>query len=279
MARAVKALLAYLILFSERIHARDVLAGLFWGDSSENRARSCLSTALWRLRKILEPQGIPKGTYLLTPSPGEVGFNSQSNHWLDAAEFESHAKSILAKPYQDLATGEVRQLEKVSKLYSGDLLEGFYDDWALTERERLRSLYVKSQAHLLGYYSQKAGYDKALTCGHRILNLDPLREEIHREMMRLYMVSGRRAQAVRQYEKCCKILEAELGVPPMEETRALCAQVIEGHAGEPLWSPSHGNRSPAHQALQQLKEALGGFDDTKEKLRQVGELLEQLIED
>ena len=71
----LKGILAYLVLFSERIHAREVIAGLFWGDSTEDHARSCLNTALWRLRKILEPDGIPKGTYLLTPSTGSMSQN------------------------------------------------------------------------------------------------------------------------------------------------------------------------------------------------------------
>jgi len=71
----IKGLLAYLLLFRHRFHTREVLADLFWGDQSEDRARKCLSTALWRLRKVLEPDGIRRGTYLVTTSRGEVGFN------------------------------------------------------------------------------------------------------------------------------------------------------------------------------------------------------------
>jgi DNA-binding SARP family transcriptional activator len=279
VGRALKGMLAYLVLFSGRIHAREVLAGLFWGDSTENHARSCLSTTLWRLRKILEPDGIPKGTYLLTPPTGEVGFNPESNHWLDVTELESHAQPILAKPYEALATHEVREMEKALDLYSGDLLEGFYEDWALTERERLRSLYIKSQAHLLGYYGQNGGYDKALACGHCILNLDPLREEIHREMMRLYVDCGRRIQAIQQYDKCCRILDAELGVPPMEETQALHARILEGNAREQVQSHSSESLSPAHQALKQINKALQGFDEAAGELRQAGDLLKEHLDD
>ena len=53
ITRGVKALLAYLLLFRHRMHPREVLAGVFWGDHSEDRARSCLSTAIWRLRQAL----------------------------------------------------------------------------------------------------------------------------------------------------------------------------------------------------------------------------------
>ena len=220
-------LLAYLVLFRERTHARETLTGLFWGDSSGDRARSCMSTAIWRLRKALEPPGVSRGAYLLTTAAGEVGFNTAGSHWIDVAQFESQAARILTLPCQALEAGDAREMEKSLNLYNGDLLESYYEDWALGERERLRSLYLKSQAHLLGYYSHQGIYDRALACGHDILNLDPLREEIHREMMRLYMKSGRRARALQQYETCRDILANELDVAPMEETRALRVQIVE----------------------------------------------------
>ncbi len=62
ITRAVLSLLAYLLVYRRRIHPREVLTALFWGDHSEERARSCLSTALWRLRRVLEPGDTAKGT-------------------------------------------------------------------------------------------------------------------------------------------------------------------------------------------------------------------------
>ena len=276
IGRGVLRLLAYLVLFRERTHAREALAGLFWGDSSEDRARSCMSTALWRLCRVLEPPGVPRGAYLLTTAAGEIGFNTGSNYWLDVAQLESHAARILSKPCHALEAGYVREIEKVLKLYAGDLLEGYYEDWALSERERLRSLYLKSQAHLLGYYSHKGLYDRALACGHYILNLDPLREEIHREMMRLYMESRRRARALQQYETCRKILETQLGVPPMEETRALRDQIVKRSTLEPPHSCFDGNPDTPHQASQQIHEALGDLDKVAGKLRRTAARLEEL---
>lgn len=276
--RGVIGLLAYLVLFRERTHAREALAHLFWGDSSEDRARSCLSTAIWRLRKVLEPPDVPRGAYLLTTAAGEVGFNTESNYWLDVAQLESHSAGILSRPCHALEVGDVLELEKVLKLYVGDLLEGYYEDWTLSERERVRSLYLKSQAHLLGYYSHKGIYDRALVCGHRILELDPLREEIHREMIRLYMKSGRRARAVQQYETCRNILETELGVPPMEETRALRVQIVESGALEPAHACFQGNPETPHQASQGIHEALGYLDKAEENLRRTAVRLEELLD-
>jgi DNA-binding SARP family transcriptional activator len=270
-------LLAYLVLFREQNHAREYVAGLFWGDSNEDRAHSCLRTALWRLRRVLEPQGVPRGVYLLTTAAGEIGFNKESNYWLDVEQLESHAARILKKPCHALEDNEVREIEKILKLYAGDLLEGYYEDWAFNERERLRSLYLKSQAHLLGYYSHKGDYDSALACGHYILNMDPLREEIHREMMRLYMESGRRARAIQQYETIRNLLEAELRVPPMEETRLLRNQIVERSALQPAHSCFQGNDTP-HQTLQQIYEALRDLDKVGKKLGRTAARLEKFID-
>ena len=241
LSRTVKELLAYLTLFRHRIHAREVLAGLFWGDHSDDRARSCLSTALWRLRKVLEPGDVPRGTYLLTTAAGDIGFNRESEHWLDIDVFEQHGRRILARPYQSLTHMEVRQLENALKLYRGELLEGFYEEWALRERERLRSVYLHSLAHLLQYYRHKKVYKKGLACGHKILDLDPLREEIHREMMRLYYRNGQRALALRQFDNCSSILEKELGVPPMEETQLLRIRIFNRSDANQVQKHSQGD--------------------------------------
>ena len=70
----------------------------------------------------------------------------------------------------------------------------------------------------------------ALRCGQQILTLDPLREDVHRELIRLHLRRGHRALALHQYEQCRAVLDDELGVEPMEETRALCAALLPSTA-------------------------------------------------
>jgi hypothetical protein len=82
ITRELQLLLAYLLLQRHRVHSRDVLAGVFWGEQSQEKARGSLNTALWKLKKILEPDGIPHGTYLKFIHPGEVD-HKESSHWLD----------------------------------------------------------------------------------------------------------------------------------------------------------------------------------------------------
>lgn len=278
LPRAGQSLFAYLLLHRDRTHRREVIADTFWGDIGAHRARNCLNTALWRLRRVLEPDGIPRGAYLTTTGAGEIGFNWASDHWLDVATFEDRVKRVLARPARAMEANDIRTLERALALYTGELLEGFYDDWTLRERERLHRLYLNSLAHLMRSYGQRGATDDALRYGQRILELDPLREDIQREMMRLYLASGRRARAVRQYEACCQVLARELGVEPMPETQAIYAEARRSPGQLLEIAPALDLPEPGEyqRALQELRLAKEDLAQAQLRLLRAIQLVEQL---
>jgi DNA-binding SARP family transcriptional activator len=274
ITREIQALLAYLLLHRHRVHSREVLADIFWGQHTQERARGSLNTALWKLKKVLEPAGIPAGTYLRTNYSGEVRFNDESPHWLDIEVFEEEIKRILICPFQTAESKHLIDLERVVELYKGDLLEGFYNDWALQERERLRALHLKALVYLLKYYGFQKFYDKAIGFGQQILSLDPLREDIHREMMKVYVRHGQRAMAVRQYELCRSMLASELGIPPMEETQALYAQILHGtDMSHPIVISAE--QTSFAQALRQLSDASQAIELATEQIQRALRLIAQ----
>jgi DNA-binding SARP family transcriptional activator len=250
------------------------LAGFFWGDHIDDRARRCLSSALWRLRRVLEPDGIRPGTYLLT-STAEVGFNWNSNHWLDVAIFEEQVGQILSKPSPAMEEADVQKLAQALQVYCGGLLSGFYEDWVLRERERLRNLYVNCLARLMNYCEYHKAFERSLAYGRQILERDPLREEIHRKMMRLYMASGQRALAMRHYELCCNVLATELGIRPMEETQALYNRIVEGQTNNRYSSAANEPMLSRRHALQQLHLAMQGLEEARTQLQCAIQLVEQ----
>ena len=248
LTREIQALLAYLLLYRHRVPPREVLASLFWAEQSQEKAHRALNTALWRLKRALEPEGIPAGTYLSSHSDG-VGFNCQSQYWLDVEVFERETIHLITCPTQATDESHMQALEKILELYQGELLENHYADWALRERERLRALYLKSLTYLVQYYKFQKEYEKATAYGLKILDLDPIREDIHRDLMRLYLESGQRALAARQYGICQLTLAEELGVLPMEETRMLYVQIFP---------EVHQNHSPhISKETLHLEQALG----------------------
>ncbi len=160
----VQSLFAYLLLHRERTHSREMLADVFWGNRSDGKARRCLNTALWRLRSALEPEGIDRGAYLISTDAGELGFNCASDHWLDVAVFEERVRQALASPSHQVEEADVQCLRESMQLCRAELLEGFYDDWVLRERERLRLLYLRCLRRLMHAYRQQGALEESLAC-------------------------------------------------------------------------------------------------------------------
>lgn len=276
LTRSVQSLLAYLLLHRHRLHAREALAGLLWGNLDEERARSCLSTALWRLRQALEPNGTGRGTYLVTPVSGEVGFNQESEHWLDVDDFESASESATSKPFHSLDRHDAERLERALSLYTGDLMEGFSEDWMLRARERYWCLHLNALMCLAQYHGYHGEYEKGLSFGQRVLAMDPLREEMHRYLMRVYLETGERAAAVRQYETCREVLTRELNIEPMEETKKLWARALGKGASEGPMTRIRARGEPLEQAICELRDAVRGFQDAKGALERAVALVERL---
>jgi DNA-binding SARP family transcriptional activator len=273
-----KAMLAFLLLNgrpgSQQLgHRREVLADRFWGKQEERQARRSLSTTLWRLRRELEPDDTPKGTYLIAPPTGEVGFNFKSDHWLDIIAFESKVAAGMARPVGEMEPEDAQALEEAHLLYRGELLEDCYGDWVYRERERL------NLPRLMRYYEHHGRYQKSLACALNILAIDPLREQVHRHIMRLHASNGQRALAVQQYELCRQILAEELGIQPMAETQALNREILSADNRLPSQAePISNNPGALQMAFQQLKAAMRSVDEAQTQLRQARKLVARLVE-
>lgn len=236
-------LLAFLLLNHQQRVTRQAAIEVFWSDQPEARARRSLATALWRLRRAFEEHGAGD------PSPLQAGITSLrlvGGYWLDVAEFERAARLATSVRVEEASDGLARQLDDALKLYRGELLGSVTDDWAVDERARFELMRQECLAYLMRYASLHGDTDSGLHYGALLLRSDPLREDIHREMMRLYVRTGQRAMAVRQYEACRNALAAELGIAPMEETRRVLQWATDASDPTPL------QRSPSLEDLTEM---------------------------
>lgn len=234
LTSSVELMLAYLVLNRDNFHPRAQLVGLFWPDADEARARNCLNTTLWRLRRVLAPASGNRAPILLTGPRGDVAFNPDPTLWLDVAEFLDCAHAGLrAAGSPEAGQDGIARLEEAVRLYRGELLPGHYDDWVLRERERLHEVRRQCLLHLMGRHQTRGDYGAAIDFGRELLEDDPLREDVHRALMRLYAADGRRAHAVQQFHRCAALLAEELNIPPMPETRLLYERILRGDAVDP----------------------------------------------
>jgi predicted ATPase/DNA-binding SARP family transcriptional activator len=210
------ALLAYLAFYRQRSHPRDFFIELLWPDSALEAARTNLSVALNALRHQLEGPDIPPGAILMADRL-QVRLHPDA-FTTDVAAFES----LLQR-----AEGETEFEKRISlqrqalDLYQGDLLPGFYEDWILTERDRLRDLYLSTLRKAVKGYAEIREYECAIECSHRMVQADPLREGAYHNLMRLYLAVGRPQDALHQYETLEHLLQKELQISPSAPLREL----------------------------------------------------------
>jgi DNA-binding SARP family transcriptional activator len=214
-ARKVRALLAYLAIHPGRAHGRDRLTGLLWPDVGDVQARQSLRQALAGLRRAISKTGalvVDADTVAIDPSRVNV----------DVPHFE-----------RLVGEGGPARLEQAAVLYRGDLLDGFqvrspaFEDWLVAERERLRELARQALAKLLEHQIRTGAAEAAIHTSRRLLALDPLREDVHRALMRLYVAQGQRGAALREYQSCVGILRRELGVEPEPATKRLYQEILQ----------------------------------------------------
>ena len=275
LSRSSQALFAYLLL-QQHLVSRDVLMDVFWMDHSPDRARSSLTTALWRLRQLLEPDHIRSGTYLVAKNTGEIGFNWDSDHWLDTEMFGQHIYPLLRKPIGDLGEDDLKEIEGILIHYRGELLEGMYEDWALRERERFRSLHLNCLTRLMECYAGRKNFEQSIALAHEILGRDPVREEIHRALMRLYLESGQRTLAMRQYFQCRELLDHELGVSPLEETQLLYQQISAPLRPGAREAVGHASNQDIIQLGHELQLVIQSLGETARALQRIHETLNSM---
>ncbi len=223
----VKLLFFYLILFRHMRHPRQVLAGLFWGNYAEAQARHSLNTALWRLRQWINALNVKPAPYFVIESE-QIALNVAAC-WLDTTEFEERV--IWARQMNAAAPDQAAaSLKRAVELYRGELLEGCYADWCLIERDRLHQLFLQSLVHLIVYHAGRREYPQAIACAQRILQDDPLREDVQRELMKLFALNDQPAEALQQYRRCEIALREDLGIAPMSETQNIFRQLIKSSA-------------------------------------------------
>lgn len=214
-------LLCYLLLHRERGHTREALAGLFWPDAPDSLSKKYLRQAIWRLSSALANPAGPaqaESNQLLIVHPDWIRVNTEAEWWLDVAAFEQAYDLYRDTPSEELADAQAQALEAAAFLYRGDLIETWYQDWCVYERDRLRLTYLAMLDQLMSHCEARGRYAKGIAHGQCVLRYDSARESTHRQLMRLYYRAGDRTTALRQYDRCATALAKHFNLPPARET-------------------------------------------------------------
>ena len=223
-SKKAQALLAYLASPIGLSHRREKLASILWSDRPEESARQNLRQCLTTIRKM---SGGGEGLPIF--AEGDCLRLDRKNVAVDVAEFE-----------QALRSRDPNDLMRAFTLYRGEFLEGLnlqaelIEEWLVAERRRLRTIAIEGLVQLLEHQQRSGAYEEAMQTALRLLSIDPLQEEVHRSLMRLYDESGNTAQALRQYIICEETLRRELAVEPESATKELRREILRSRQVSPL---------------------------------------------
>lgn len=225
--------LGYLILKSKRPPTRDAVAFALFPDEDEEKARGSLRRNLSYLLSSLP--SINGGEPFVIADTERVAWNPAAPAHVDVLAFER----AIAEGRDDDALAE----------YAGQLLPTLYDDWTTADRERLREAANDALARIIARDRSLRKFDAATASAHRLLEDDPWREDIVRQLMAIRYEAGDRAGALATFAQFEARMRHEMGAEPMAETLALQEAILRG-ARLATSEPATPKRSPEFTELE-----------------------------
>jgi DNA-binding SARP family transcriptional activator len=265
-----RALLAYLAV-EVQAQRREKIAGLLWPNQNDTQARQNLSQAVHSLRGLFMPVNDEPPLFII--SGQEIKLNPDAKVWVDVAEFLALLEACERHPHPQQANCEAcfERLQQAVVLYRGDFLADFslkdnqpFEEWSTLLRERFHRRALRLMHQLAECLEQRGEIEPALEYAWRQVELEPLREASHRQVMHLLAASGRRSEALAQFSALQHLLQDSLGVTPDGETLALYEHILaQVHRSAVL--PAGEVRLPA---------ALTPFIVRQDELRELAALLD-----
>lgn len=197
---------------------REELCFTFWPDVPDAEAHRHLSHLLSQLRQSLPLPAVVR-------SKNELVDLDRNLIWSDCAVFWSACTSDCE---------DVTRVKQALELHRGPFMYGFslpacpeFTNWVAAQRTQYQRLYLDALTTVIDVEARQANYNRAIFYARRYLRVNELAEDIHRQLMMLHLQAGDRPSALQQYERCVYVLNRELGIEPLPETRAVYRAIMD----------------------------------------------------
>ncbi|MHB8873232.1 MAG: BTAD domain-containing putative transcriptional regulator [Myxococcaceae bacterium] len=216
------ALFKILLLRGGQPVGRDTLVEQLWPGVGERAGANRLHGVVHALRAALEGLGGSKRSRYVRNEGDQYFFDRSAPHRVDLFAFGESVERGLRERRAGRATEARLALEAAVSACGGELFEDDADpSWCEADRVRLRERRLDALVALAAILRDEGEAELALERLREGLKIDPLREDLHQDTIRLLASLGRRQDALRQYRDCERLLLRELGASPLPETRAL----------------------------------------------------------
>ncbi|MDR7081037.1 DNA-binding SARP family transcriptional activator [Arthrobacter ginsengisoli] len=216
-----KRLIAFVALQHGRVERRHI-AGTLWPFCDECRAQGNLRSALWRLKKA--------GIDLFTTDKWAVTLYEGIR--VDVQEVSAWADRLLL---DDPGPDDFKFIRHGVEALN--LLPGWYDDWIILERERLRQRVLHALEALSHRLVHLGALADAVEAALYAVDIEPLRESAQRALIEVHLAEGNWVEAHRVFTAYRKLTRSELGVEP---TSALAELIY------PKVASGRGDHRPSH---------------------------------
>lgn len=229
-----RALLAFLVVESNRSHRREKLSELFWPGRPESVARNNLRQALYGIRQAIGEPGFD-AIFSVTSDEVQVGFTDQL--WLDLDAFKVHLKAAQTHDHDadHPCSFCMQHLRDAVELYRGMFLEDVnlekmqeYNRWADFQRERFSAMHSQALDLLIHEYERLEDYAQAAFYARRLVETDGISEDAHQHLMILLARTSRDGEALEQFETYRKRLLETTGRAPSESMVAVVEKIRRG---------------------------------------------------
>jgi DNA-binding SARP family transcriptional activator len=216
--------LAYLVTERKRAVTQAELTEALWPESVPASWALALSAIVSRLRARLAGLGLERSR-IIGNAFGCYQFSPPADTWVDveaALEGVDAAEGALVAGKPQAAYGPSLLATTILRR---PFLPGDDGAWAEGRRSVLAAALIRALDCRVEALAANNELELALSHAREVVRLEPYRESGYRRLMRMLDRKGDRAEAIRVYLECGRLLKQELGVSPSDETEALYREI------------------------------------------------------
>ncbi len=236
-------LCGYLVTERHRSIERDELAEILWPAELPSSWEASLRALLSRVRRFFGSAGLPT-EHVLTHAFGCYQLNLPPDSVVDTEEMARDVEGAETALRSGEAVDAARRARSAAAVAERPFLPGVDAPWVERKREELRSWRVRALEALAEAQLDAGEASPAADSASEAMEISPFRETVHRLLMRAHAALGNRAEALRVYESCRRLLSDELGVDPSPETEALYLRLLREDTPGATRAPSPARSGP-----------------------------------
>lgn len=205
------------------LHKEQIIDRL-WEDADQKGGDRDFKVALHGINKVLEPDRKSRTDYKYITRQGVTYQLNLEEIWIDVEGLERFISLGNDSLHQNKELA-IKAYKEALSLHEGVYLPNrLYEDWSSEERERLQVLILGAYTSLAELLTEMNPME-SVRLTQKALSIDSVWEDAYRIQMAAYFAKGNRPAAIKCYKKCVDVLEEELGLEPLPETKRLLEKI------------------------------------------------------